>query len=82
MTTYSNVRDMEAKPLHCVHYLARSIDRAFDHPVFILAIHFRAVVLAAFLYRDLPVVMSALPRFHPRVFLGCGVDGVGQVALA
>lgn len=81
MTIYSNISAMEAKRHCCIEYLARSIDGAFGHPVFVLAIHLRVAVLAAILPRGLPVFMRALPRFHSRVFFGYRVDGIGQVNL-
>ena len=73
---------MKVKCRRCVKYLAQSVDRAFGHPVLVLAIHLLAPVLAAILYRVLPVLMRALPRSQSRVLFGCGVDGVGQVGLA
>ena len=82
MTTYSYVSAMKVKRGRYVKYLARSVDRAFGHPVFVLAIHLRATILAAILYPFLPVFMRALPWFQSRVFFDCGFDGIGQVGLA
>lgn len=81
MTIYSNINAIGAERHCCIKYLARSIDGAFGHPVFVLAIHLCVAVLAAILSRGLPVLMRTLPRFHPCVFFGCRVDGVRQVDL-
>ena len=81
MTAYSDVSARVAMPCYWVEYLARSIDRAFGHPVFVLAIHLRATVSVAILYCGLPVFVRALPRFHSRVFFGCGVDEFSQVSM-